>query len=254
VTFLELYGTYLDTELGTSDRTQRFTTALRKMYVNEGQREFNNHVKCYVRRFPISLVDDTQEYNIEGASVITNGDYLWPSKTTATLKRVGTTTLYTEGPDLKFKTEEELNQDRPNWRAESAGTPECWTLRSDAGAQYVVLVPAPDIPVGETWTLLWPYVAQPADMTDDTHEPYGNASPRTSLRPYHRALLHYAAAQCEKLRKNWDGVKRQMELFGGYIAKYEKDNKPPTGSTIRISTNWRPRAGMTRPLDPTRWP
>lgn len=254
MTFADLYGTDLDTELGTTDREQRFTTVLRKRHVNEGQRWFNEHVKCYIRRFPIPLVDGTQEYNVEGSSVVTNGDYLWPSKTTATLKRVGTSTLYTEGPELQYVTEETLNQERPNWRSEAAATPEQWTLRSDAGAQYVVLVPAPDIPVGETWTLLWPYVAQPADMTDDSHEPYGNATPRTSLRPYHRGILHYAAAQCEKLRKNWDGVKRQLELAAGYVAKYEKDMKPATGSTVRLANNWRPRARGARPLDPLRYP
>lgn len=252
-TFADLYGTDLDTELGTTDRTQRFTTTLRKRYVNEAAREFNQATGCYVKRVAIAVVDGTQEYDLEAAGTIAAEDYLRPAKTSASLKRVGSSsTAYTEGPDLPYKSEEQLNQERPNWRALSAGVPECWTIREDTGSQYFALVPAPDVPDGETWTVLWPYVAQPAAMTDDSHEPFGNASSRTTLRPYHRALVHWAAAQCEKLRKDWDAVKRQLELYGTYVARYHQDQARPNGGSIRLAQDYRRRLRTVVPVNPYR--
>lgn len=254
MTFLELYGSRLDDAIGTADRTQRFTTVKRKQYVNDGQRKFNEETSCYVKRASIALSDSTAEYDLESAGVLSAADYLWPSETTASLKRVGTTTLYTEGPELPFVREETLNQVRPNWRAESAATPECWTLREEGSSVYAVLVPAPDVPAGETWTLLLPYVAQPASMTDDTHEPYGNATPKKTLRPFHDALLFYAAAQCELLRKDIAKHDYWMKRFAGEIVRYQGKQPPKTGQPIRLARNYRRALRNGRPLDPTRYP
>lgn len=251
--FSEIYGTRLDDKLGTADRTQRFTTVKRKQYANDGQRKFNELTGCYVKRAPIALTAALQEYDIESASVLAAGDYLWPSETSASLKRVGTDTAYTEGPELPFYREESLNQLRPNWRAESAATPDCWTVRREGSALYAVLVPAPDVPAGETWTLLLPYVAVPADMTSDAHEPYGNATPRKSLRPYHDAILFYAAAECELLRKDVNKHEYWMKRFAGEVARYTGTQAPKSGQGIRLHTNYRRRT-LSRPLDPTRYP
>lgn len=253
--FSDLYGTVLDTELGTADRSVRFTLALRKQFVNEGQREFNALTSCFVRRAAVAVVDETPEYDLESTGIIAAGDYLWPSKTSASLKRVGTATAYTEGPDLPYMTEEELNQTRPNWRAESPGVPRCWYLREDGGASYVGLFPAPDIPSGETWTVLWPYVAQPPDLSADADEPFTvSSNAKTTLRPYHRALAHYAAAQLEKLRKDVAAVQRQMQAFTGYVARYTGDQQPRRGTQIRLAHDYRTRLRSARPLDPTRYP
>lgn len=260
MTFLQLYGTKLDRELGSPDRTQRFTTALRKEYINEGQRKFNEQTGCFVRRASIALTDGVAEYDLESSSVITADDYLRPSKTSASLRRydgagsANTDYAYTEGPDLPFKTEEELNQTRPGWRGEPDGMPDCWTFRADGGSNYLVLVPAPDVPTAETWTLYWPYIAQPADMSADGDIPYSvSSNARTTLVPYHEGILHYAAAQLEKLRKNWEGVERQMKLFAAIVAKYTADQAPPRGSTIRLRTDYRTRLRATRPVDPFRY-
>jgi hypothetical protein len=254
MTFADLYGTDLNTELGTED-TVRFTTVLRKRYVNEGMREFNAQTGCYVKRASIALTDDVSEYDIESAGVIAAADFLRPSMTTASLKRVGASdTVYSEGPDLRYVSEEALNAESPNWRAETAGVPDRWTLRADGGSFYVVLVPAPDVPATETWTLLWPYVAEPANMTDDAHEPFGNATPRTTLRPYHRAILHWAAAQSEKLRKNWDGVKRHLELFSTYVVRYRGDTSQRNGTRVRLAHDYRRGLRSHRAADPLRWP
>lgn len=253
--FADLYGTDLDTELGSADRTQLFTTVLRKRYVNEGQREFNYQTSCFVKRGLIPLTDATREYDLETVGVLADGDYLWPAPVGASLQQVDSAgnTVYVEGDEFSYTTEEALTQTRPNWRAESAGVPRQWYVRPDGGALYVGLSPAPDIPDGDTWTLFWPYVAEPADLTADADEPFTSGTARTSLRPYHRALLHYAAAQLEKLRKNLDGVRVQLAEFARYVAKYRSDQAPPRGTQIRQARNYR-RIGSGRPLDPTREP
>lgn len=259
-TFLELYGVQLDRELGTEDRTQRFTTARRQQATNEGQRWFNEQTGCHVKRATIAVTDGTAEYDLDASSVISAADYLRPSKTTASLRIYDGSGSdpddfrYVEGPELPFKHEETLNQTHPNWRALPPSTPECWTLREDGTSVYLTLVPPPDIPAGETWVMLWPYVAQPADMTEDTHEPYGNATPKTTLRPYHTGILYYAAAQLEKWRKNYDGFNRQMQLASAVVAKYKADQMRPNGQSVRLAYNYRNRLRVGRPMDPYRYP
>jgi hypothetical protein len=252
MTFLQLYGSKLSRELGSVDTTQLFTTVLRKEYVNEGQQKFNEQASCYIKRDEIALTDGDGEYDIE----VETTDYMWPAKVGASIARTITATSavsYLEGDDFQFTTEEELNANYPGWRSHSAGTPIFWGFRADTSALNVFLYPAPDIPATETWALLWPYVAQPADMTDDSHEPYGNATPRTTLRPYHDAILHYAAAQCEKLRKNWDGVERQTKMFAAYVARYRADQQPKRGSRMRFAHSYA-LSRVPQVRDPRRYP
>ncbi|MEQ1726739.1 MAG: hypothetical protein ABL982_00045 [Vicinamibacterales bacterium] len=253
-TFLELYGDKLDRELGTEDRAVRFTLARRKAYVNEGVKRFNEDTGCFVRRGNIALVDGQADYDLESTSVIADGDYIRVSKTSATLKRVGaTSTDYLEGPELPYKSEEELNQTRPNWRAESAGVPQAWTLRSDGGAHYAQLVPPPDVPAGETWTLLWPYVATAPTLVDDADVPYtlsGNV--RTTLVPYHDAILEYAAAQAEKLRKDYDASARHIKNYGAFLVRYAGQMTPPRGLQLRLMRDYRRGSRGQRPPDPYR--
>lgn len=262
MTFLSLYGTKLDRELGSEDRSQLFTTELRKEYVNEGHKKFAERTGCFVRRAAISITDEVAEYDLESTGVITAGDYLRPSMTSASLRRydgAGTDPSdysYVEGDaDFPYRSEEWLNAHRPGWRAESYGAPEAWTIRTDGGSQYLVLVPGPSVPAAETWTLYWPYVATPADMTLDADEPWSvSGNSRSTLQPYHDAILAYAAAQCEKLRKNTDGVDRQMRAFAAYIAQYRGDQTPPRGTQMRLRSHPYARLRGGREMDPTRWP
>jgi hypothetical protein len=256
MTFATLYGTDLDTELGTTDQTVRMTTALRKAYINEGQRVFNEQTSCFVKRVALPISDDTQEYDLETSGIIAAQDYLWPAKTSASLKRVGaSTTAYTEGPELAFTTEEELNQTEPNWRAQDAAMPRKWYLREDGGASYIGLHPTPDVPAAETWTLLWPYVAQPADMTLDADEPFtASSNILTTLRPYHKALVFYAAAQLEKRRKDYEAVERNMAQFAAYVAKYRADRQPKIGTQVRLAQDYRTRLRGRQAIDFYRYP
>lgn len=252
MTFLQLYGTKLDRELGTTDRTQRFTTALRKEYVGEGHEKFNEHTSCYTKRSSLALVDETQEYDLENAATFAAEDFLWPAKVGASIKRTVTASgnvSYLEGDDFQFTTEEELNETQPNWRAASPGTPTHWYFRMDGATVAVGLYPAPDIPATETWVLFWPYVAKAPALSADADIPYAG---RITLVPYHDAILAYAAAQCEKLRKNWEGVDRQMKIFGAFVVKFTADQQPKRGTQIRLAQDYRRRLRTSRPVDPLR--
>ncbi len=253
-TFLELYGDLLDRELASEDRTERFTIARRKAAINEGQRRFNEDVGCFVRRAPISLSDGVGEYDLEDAGVIAAQDYIRPSKTSASLKRVGaSSTSYSEGYEFPYCHEEALNATRGGWRADWPGMPRGWTLRADGGALYLVVTPAPDIPVTETWSVLWPYVARPADMVDEGAVPWAvSGDARSTLEPYHWAILAYAAGQLEKLRKDWDAVGRQMGVYANFIAKYHAQQQTPRGSTMRLHKDYRSSLWPSRPADPYR--
>jgi hypothetical protein len=68
---------------------------------------------------------------------------------------------------------------------------------------------------GETAAITVPYVAIPPGMTADAEEPFSltGSDPKTLLRPWHQALVHYAAALLEPLRKNFVGEQRQRQLF-----------------------------------------
>lgn len=261
MTFGTLYGTEQDRLLGTVDRTQRFTTARRKEAVNSAIRWFNEQTGCFTKRATIPITTPVAEYNVEGTNAITSGDYLRPSKTTATLKRYdgtgsdATDYSYVEGPDLPFKSEEQLNQERPNWRAESPGVPDCWTLRVDGPAQYAVLVPPPDVPSGETWTWLWPYVAQPADLTDDAQEPYQvSTAMRTSLRSYHQGIAYYTAGLLEEFRKNYEMKDRRLKEAAVYVVQYHADQAPKTGTQMRMARDFRRRPMGRASIDFYRWP
>lgn len=247
--FSEIYGSRLDDLLGSNSR-ERFTTVKRKQYANDGQKKFVEDTGCYTKRLSLAIVDGTQEYDIETAAT----DFLWPSATTGSLQRVGTSTSYVEGPDLEVVTEETLNNIEPNWRAASAGTPAYVYWRNEGGSRYVGLHPTPDVPDGETWTLLLPYVAQPADMTDDAHEPFGNATARITLRPYHDAPLFYAAAQCELIRKDIQKHEYWMKRYAGIVLRYTGTQAPKNGQRVRLAVNYRRRLRGGRPLDPTRYP
>jgi hypothetical protein len=247
-TFLQLYGTDLDTELGSADRTVLFTTTLRKAFVNQGVARFNDETGCYVKRAAISLTDAVGEYDLE--LLVT--DYQRLAKTLPVLKQDPATgdDVHLSGELFQFTTEAELDATIPDWRSASPGTPTKWYLRRAIGAHYFGLYVAPDVPAGDAWSVLFPYVAAPPTLSADGDIPFSGLD---DLYPYHRGPLYYAAAQCEKLRKNWDGVTRQMQAFAAVVALYRADLQPPSGTRIRLAQNYRRlRAGVLVGRDPYR--
>ena len=142
MTFLELYGTELDRELGTTDRTQRFTTARRKAAINAGQLEFVRRTECLTREVSITLSDGVAEYDLETSAT----DFGWISKQGLSVSiDNGSTVRYLEGDDLQFTTIESLNALEPGWRGWPDGDPTYYYLRTDGGSRYLGFAAAPSI-------------------------------------------------------------------------------------------------------------
>lgn len=244
--FSELYGNQLDYELGTEDRTQRFTTARRKAALNEAQTEWIERTECCIKQVELSVVDGTEEYDLEAN--VTN--FIRIAEAGPSLKRTdGTNTWYHEGPkDFPQSDPPLLNRNTPGWRAFPDGVPVQWYLRRHLGLLYFGLTPGPDIPSGETWTLLIPCVVKAADMNADADVPFtvtGGTAP-TSLSIWHKALVHHAAFLLEKLRKDPQRMKLQAELFESYVSRYLRQDRPKGGKTVQIAHNYRLRAGGFR--------
>lgn len=236
MTFSDLYTTALDRELGSSS-TSLFTTVLRKAAINAAQLEWVKRTECLQKETSVSLVDATQEYDLETAIT----DFLRIAKEGARVKIVsGTTTRYIEGDDLQVTTIARLNQEEPGWRANSAATPSKLYTRRDGGRVYVGLHPAPSIAGTDTWTLVVPYVIQPADMSADADEPFTvSSNTLISLKPWHRALAHFAAFDLEKLRKDFARASAQLQLWNDQIEQFMASEKPKGGSRVRMTRDYR---------------
>jgi hypothetical protein len=248
--FSELYGTELDRELGTADTTQRFTVVRRKAAINAAQLEWVKRTECFQRQTTVSLVTGTQEYDLEA----TITDFAWIAKQGVSIKIVsGTTTRYIEGRDLQVTSVERLNTEEPSWRAVAASTPKNVYLRRDGGTVNLGFHPAPAITGTDVWTALVPYVVVPADMSADADEPFTvSANPLKSMRPWHRALVHFAAYDLEKLRKDTQRGGAQLQLFELEVAKFTGVEKPKGGGRVRLATDYRQQArvGVARRVDP----
>jgi hypothetical protein len=250
MTFDQLYGTELDRELATADTTQRFTVARRKAAINAAQLEWVKRTECFTRQTSVTLVDGTQEYDLEA----TITDFAWIAKQGVSIKIVsGTQTRYIEGNDLEVVSVERLNVEEPGWRAVTASTPRKVYVRRDGGTVNLGFHPAPDISGSDVWTALVPYVVVPTDMSADADEPFTvSGNPLKSMRPWHRALVHFAAYDLEKLRKDQARGGAQLQLFELEVAKFTGAEKPKGGGRVRLATDYRQqaRAGVARRLDP----
>ncbi len=248
MTFDQLYGIELDRELGSADRTQLFTTVRRKAAINAAQLEWVKRTECLQKQTTVTLVTSTQEYDLE--STIT--DFGWIADQGPSIKIVsGSTTRYIEGDDLALTSVGRLNIEEPGWRAVSAGTPTTYYTRRDGGTVNLGLHPKPSIPATETWTVLLPYVLVPADLSADADEPFTvSSNPIKSLRPWHRALVHFAAFDLEKLRKDTGREQAQLQLFEAEVNRFLELEKPASGGVIRMARVYR-RPSVS--LYPRRW-
>lgn len=248
MTFDQLYGDELDRELGSADRTELFTLARRKAAINAAQQEFVTRTDCFRRQGSLPLVSGTQEYDIEG----TFADFAWLQAQTIRIRIVsGSTIRYLSGEGFTRTTVEALDDDNVNWQAEAAGTPRQWYTRVDGGAVFLGFYPAPSITGSDTWTAVVPYVAVTTDMVDDTEQPFSIATnPVRSLRPFHRALVHFAAYDLEKFRKDQGRSAAQLQLWEVELAKYYATQKPRQGQRVRMAVAYRQSRS---PLTPSRF-
>ena len=241
--FSELYSSALDHELGTDDSTRLFLTARRQRAINRGHFEFCDLTECAIRQSTITCSNGVSEYNLLSTVNVRSGDFLRVAKQGIEyhLLSSGTTksTVIVAGDDLPRREIPWLNQYDLGWRRSTGGTPSAYYERRDGGSYFLGLVPPTRIGSSETAQVILPYVAKPSSMTADTNTPFTFSSVvREDLEPYHQALVHYAAAQLEKLRRDAEASQYQMQQFVGYIERYTRTQEPIGGWQVRMGRNY----------------
>jgi len=251
MTFLEMYGEGLTTELGSSDTTERFTSARRRSAINLGQREFNKLTGCFTREGEIVITGDIPEYDLEanldaGTYIRLTDQQPWLEITDANAN-----VRVLSGEEFQRADIARKDWEDPGWRSTSSSIPTGWYLRHDSGSIFIGLTPAPSAPAGESWKLYVPYVAKPATMASDADLPFSQTAggnSKTSLEVYHQGLVHRAAAELEKLRRNYGQVQFQMALFMQFVRDYRTDQRKTGGERVRLAHNYFGSAQMDRNL------
>jgi hypothetical protein len=245
--FSSLYTAYLDEELGTDDSTQLFTTARRKSAVNRGQQEFCRLTDCLQRQTTLVVVGGTSEYDLNSTSVIPDGDFAAWSKEQPQLRYVdaaGLLTIRAGKDDFPRREVEWLNDELPGWQDSTVAStvqqlPSLYYERTDGAKRYLGFYPVPSTGSSATMTCVIPYLARPTPLTSDTQEPFavGGAS-RIDLRIYHQGLVHYAAHQLEKLRKDDQAATLQFQKFMGYVTQYLQAQRVKGGQGLGFVKNY----------------
>lgn len=253
VTFSTLTGRLLDIELGSADSTVLFTTARRNAAINEGVREFAALTECWVRQASWTVTSTAYFYDMASTNVsglFTTADFVRligeRAVEFATSDSGSVNLSVLSGPDdLPQRTLQWYERYRPDYKAKAVSTsveyPDSYWILRDGPGIYIGFSPKPSTGVGSsiTFTANISYVAIPQTMSSGTEEPFSLfGSPANSLRPYHQAAVHYAAAQLEKLRKNSEGVQLQMQAFLAYVQRYLSDTRQKGGTFINTTRTY----------------
>jgi hypothetical protein len=211
--FSDLYGTELTRELGSSDTSTLFTTARRKAAINAAQLEFVKRTECLTRQTSITIVDGTQEYDLDA---IANADFGWISPQGPSIAITsGTTVRYLEGDDLEETSVERLNVEEPGWRGSERGHADASsTCGAMAARSTSASIPSRTLRHGHLGAARALRGGPGGSERGRGRAVHGlEQSGQGSLRFWHRALVHFAAYDLEKFRKDINAGAAQLQLF-----------------------------------------
>jgi hypothetical protein len=221
-----------------------FTTARRKHAINEGQRQFADLTECVIRQSSVTVSSSAREFDLLSTSILagsSNAAFLRVAEQgPAYLVSDSNGNLQTiAGDDFPERDVAWLDAADEGWRSTHTGTPSAWYQRRDAGSLYFGLNRPAQISTAETGELLIPYVVNPSSMTVSSNVPFNFAGVvRKDLQPYHQALVHYAAHDLEKLRKDPEASNQQLQKFLGYVQRYIAAVKPKGTKTLRQARSY----------------
>ena len=241
--FSELYSSALDHELGSDDSTRLFTTGRRQRAINRGLQEFADLTECCLRQSTITCSNGVGEYNLLSTVILANGDYLRLSAQMPEFHLVSSgssaSTTITAGADFPRRDIPWLNDYTPGWKTSTGATPQFHYLRADGGRLLFGMSPPPRIGSSEVGRVVLPYLAKPSSMASDTDIPFTFGSTvRSDLEPYHVALVHFAAGELEKLRRDHEASQFHFQQFLGYVQRYVLAQRPPGGQTVRLGRSY----------------
>ena len=240
--FETLYSDALDVELGSNDSAVLFTTARRKHAINEGYRQFVDLTECLTRQSTVTVSSATQEYNLLSTTVLPGGDFdrmAGQGPVYQTFDSNGSLSQTIAGDDFPQRSVTWLDAADNGWRSTEAGTPTAWYLLPNGGQLLFGLSCPPDISSNETAQLIIPYVPVVSSMISTGDQPFTVGSTyRADLRNYQQALVHYAAHDLEKLRKDQQASDMQLQKFLGYVQRYLGMTGPKGGQSLRAQKSY----------------
>lgn len=247
-TFSQLWGDDLTTELGTNDTSVLFTDARRKHAVNQGLQQFADLTECCIRQSTISVSSSAQEFDLLSSAILVgSSNQKFSRMANQGPVYIKTDTAgnqqFTAGDDFPERKIPFLDAAQDGWRSTTPGDPSGWYQRVSSGARYFGLDCPANVSTSETAELLIPYVPVLSSLTASTAIPYFG---RSDLFIYHQASVHYAAHQMEKLRRDKEAAADQLQMFMGYVARYnaQKAKKGPKG--VRAARSYFRNARMDR--------
>ena len=239
VQFSSLYGSRLDEELGSADSTVLFTTARRQSAINRGVVEFAELTECYERSSTITIVGGTAEYDLNSTTIIVLGDFIRLSKQQVEFRYIDASSNETvlAGDDLRRRDLDWLNVYEPGWQTSTTASsvmqlPRLYYERMQGGHRYLGFWPTPSTGSSASARAIVQYIAMPTPMTSDTQEPFFSVGSRTDLRPFHQAVVHFAAYQLEKLRRDTEASNAQLQRFLGYVQRFMQNTRVKGGTAI----------------------
>ena len=244
--FSSLFTARLDEEIGTDDASILFTTTRRKAAINQGMQQFAELTECFERTSTITIVGGTAEYDLNSTTHIADGDFVRFSKQQVEFRYVDASSFLTvlAGDELVRRDIEWLNRYEPGWRVSTVASsvmqwPSIYYERMDGGARLLGFWPTPSTGSSASATVVVPYLARPTPMTSDTNEPFQvGAAVRLDLRDYHQALVHFAAHQLEKLRRDDAASDRQLQKFLGYVTRWLQTHRIKGGLSLTMARNY----------------
>lgn len=258
--FSSLFGTRLDRELGTDDSTILFTTARRQAAINEGVEQFAELTDCWVAHSSITIVGGTAEYNLNTA--LAGLDFVKFAGEQVQFRYTNASSQVTilAGDDLLRRDIDWLNVYEPGWQNDTVAStteqlPRAYYLRPDYGQMLLGFWPTPSTGSSCAADVLVPYIAKPPVLTSDTQEPFATVNRiRIDLRPFHQATVHYAAAQLEKLRRDYQASQGQLQMFLSYVQRYLQSLRRRNAQALTFSRRYfgRRTTGLLEREDPRR--
>lgn len=237
-TFQVLSKDALHTELGTNDTSVLFTGARRRHAINEGYRQFADLSECFVTQSTMSWSTGVQEVDL---STLTNFARVAGQGPVFIVSDSNGQNQVIAGEDFPQRDVPYLDNAQSGWRSTETGYPSGWYLRQDGAHLYFGLDRLFDVSTGSTLSgkLVLPWVQIPSSMTSDTDVPFKVGSlTRQDLLPYHTAIVHYAAHDLEKLRKDTDASDRQLQKFQGYISRFFGQMRPKGSRSVRTAVSY----------------
>jgi hypothetical protein len=241
-----LTGAWLDQELRSADSTTLFTTARRNQAVNDGAAEFAELTECLLRVSTVACSCNTSEYNLLSSATLGSTDFVRLAARGPEYHLLsshgGSSAHLTQlaGDDFPRRDIEWLNKYEPGWRTSTTPSMPTGYYVDERDGQYLLgLDQPPDIGSSETGKLVVPYVARPVVMTSTGDVPFTvGSNVRTDLIPFHRALVHYAAGQLEKLRGDETASDRQMAMFQSFVDRFKEKFRNKGANFVTLAKNY----------------